>query len=85
MTEQILNQANELKEKIRELKTHRCEKAFTEELYRLKLDPKGNTAISNLYGNFLPINLDTFIKLYLMNVEAKIADLEEQFKNLKTD
>lgn len=85
MNEQILNEALNLKSKLDSLKQHREQQAFQVKNKVVSFDIVTVDASSRrLLVDCLPIDPETMRTLYLMKLDAKIADLETQFENLKT-
>lgn len=82
MTQEQLSKAKELQQNISELKQHliyaKDEKKTTFEVGY----PNSVNHQTVLKKDLMPISSEIFMKLYRINVEIKIAQLEKQFDNL---
>ena len=96
MTQEQLQKANDAQRDIRELEDHLFyllkQKGLMESCNNGKLMSdntcfrfgyKANSSHDfSLYNDFLHINPDDFIRIYLLNVENRIKQLKEEFEKL---
>lgn len=88
MTEEKLEQSQELNKQIIELKKHYDyvktdkEAPYEGQFARIYIEPATSESQRQLRKDLLPISLPEFVEMYLAKVEKQIKKLEKEFEKL---
>ena len=82
MTTEQLKKGEELQERVADLKNHLKSLLKVSKGYDVRLRFKSTNDHEDLDFKYLPITKEQYISLYVQNVEKKILELEQEFKNL---
>ena len=82
MTTEQLKKGEELQERVADLNNHLKSLLKVRKGYDVILRVKSTNDHEDLDIKYLPITIEQYISLYVQNVEKKILELEQEFKNL---